>query len=327
MLRVRTQLFGRRWMRDLDRQPVQLFERKTDLGLCLGALRKIQFHRGATQTAVGALHHRDHHFQIARQLHHRRCRRTLLALPLRLQEQLRLGQQALAHGLRCAAPGRIQLTGFAAAQPMPRKTLRHAATVFRVHARHRHQELHRHMRRDRTAAHLLLHLRRQQLDQAHPPRDPAHAAIESPCQILLVVAEALRHLRQQPALFQCRGLLAGAHRAIQEQGLGLTQRPDHRFDRVAAKLLQRPDPPVAVDEQIALGLLGGDDDDRRLLPAGRQRSQQPLLTFRPVHAQVLQTPLKLVEFQLHGLRPHRRYPVNMQQAESGIARREAEVSP
>lgn len=135
----------------------------------LGALRKIQFHRGVPQTAIGAPHHRNHHVQIARQLHHRRAGRTLLALPLRLQEQLRLGQQTLAHRRHCAAPGRIQLARFTAAQPMPRKTLRHAATLFRVHARHRHQELHRHMCRDRAAAHLLLHRRGQQLDQAHPP--------------------------------------------------------------------------------------------------------------------------------------------------------------
>lgn len=183
------------------------------------------------------------------------------------------------------------------------------------------------MRRDRAAAHLLLHLRRQQLDQTHPPRDPTHATIESPCQLLLVIAEALRHLRQQPALFQSRGLLAGAHRTVQKQGLGLAQRPDHRFDRVAAQLLQSPDPPVAVDEQIVLGLIRGDDDDRRLLPTGRQRCQQPLLAFRPVRAQVLKTPLKLVKFQLHRFRPRRRYPVNMQQDESGIARRKAEVYP
>jgi hypothetical protein len=44
---------------------------------------------------------------------------------------------------------------------MPRKALRHAATVFRVHARHWHQELHRHMRRNRAAANLLLHRRGQ----------------------------------------------------------------------------------------------------------------------------------------------------------------------
>jgi len=201
VLAVRAQLFGRRWMRELDRQPIQLFQRKTDLGLRLGTLRKIQFHRGAAQTAIGATHHRDHHFQIARQLHHRRGDRTLLALPLRLQEQLRIGQQTLAHRRCGAAPGRIQLARFAAAQPMPCKTLRHAATVFRA----------------------LLHRRRQQLDQAHPPRDPAHAAIESPCQLLLVIPEALRHLCQQPALFQSSCLLAGAHRAVQKKGIGFAQ--------------------------------------------------------------------------------------------------------
>lgn len=164
MLAVRLQLFGRRRLRELDRQPIQLFERKTDLGLRLGALRKIQLHRGATQTAIGAPHHRDHHVQIARQLHHRRRCRTLLALPLRLQKQLRLREQTLTHGRRGPAPGRIQLTRCATAQPMPRKALRHATTVFRAHARHRHQVLHRHMRRDCAAAHLLLHTRRQQLD-------------------------------------------------------------------------------------------------------------------------------------------------------------------
>jgi hypothetical protein len=71
-------------MRELDCQPIQLFERNTDLGLRLGTLRRIQFHRGATQTAVGATHHRDHHAQIARQLDQRRRGRILLALPLRL---------------------------------------------------------------------------------------------------------------------------------------------------------------------------------------------------------------------------------------------------
>jgi hypothetical protein len=146
-------------LRKLDCQPVQLFERKLDLVVSVCALRKIQFHRGATQAAIGAPHHRDHHVQIARQLHHRRRCWTLLALPLRLQEQLRLGQQALAHGRRGTAPSRIQLTRFAAAQTMPRKALRHVAAVFRAQPRHWHQELHRHMRRDRASAHLLLHRR------------------------------------------------------------------------------------------------------------------------------------------------------------------------
>ena len=140
------------------------------------------------------------------------------------------------------------------------------------------------MHRDRAAAHLLLHRRGQQLDQAHPPRDPAHAAIEAPRQLFLVIAEALRHLCQQPALFQGCCLLAGAHRAVQKKGIGFAQRPNHRFYRVAAQLLQSPDPPVAVDEEIALGPIRGDDDDRRLLPTGRQRCQQPQQALRPMRA-------------------------------------------
>jgi hypothetical protein len=44
-------------------------------------------------------------------------------------------------------------------------------------------------------------------------------------------------------------------------------------------------------------------DDRRLLTAGRQRCQQPPLSLRPTHAKVLQTMLKLVEFQAHHTHP------------------------
>ena len=69
---------------ELGGQPAQLIDRLIDLVVRLGALRRVQLHRGVTQTAVGAAEHRSHHLQIARQLHHRRRCRTLLALPLRL---------------------------------------------------------------------------------------------------------------------------------------------------------------------------------------------------------------------------------------------------
>jgi hypothetical protein len=74
---------------------------------------------------------------------------------------------------------------------MPRKSICHAAAVFRVHARHRHQELHRHMRRDGAAAHLLLHARRKKFNQSHATRYPTGAAIKTSRQLLLVIAEAL----------------------------------------------------------------------------------------------------------------------------------------
>jgi hypothetical protein len=100
-------------------------------------------------------------------------------LPLRLQKQLRLIQKPLANGRCSAAPSRIQLSRFSAAQPVAGKALRHALAVVRTRPRHRHQELHRHVRRDRAIAHLLLHTVGKQLHQTHPPRYPTRAAIET----------------------------------------------------------------------------------------------------------------------------------------------------
>jgi hypothetical protein len=62
-----------------------------------------------------------------------------------------------------------------------------------------------------------------------------------------------------------------------------------------------------------------------LLTAGRQRRQQPPLTFRPMHPKVLKTPLKLMEFQPHPLHPLDNS--NLHQVASGIARQDGVVSP
>jgi len=90
-------------------------------------------------------------------------------------------------------------------------------------------------------------------------------------------------------------------------------------------LLERRDPPIAVDHQISIRLLGSNHDDRRLLTAGRQRRQQPPLPLRPTHAKVLQTMLKLVEFQMHDMHPLD--SSTLHQIRSGIARRHRVVSP
>jgi hypothetical protein len=140
------------------------------------------------------------------------------------------------------------------------------------------------VRRDRAIAHLLLHAVGKQLHQTHPPRDPTRAAIETASQLLQPIAEAMLQFNQQPALFQRRFVIARAHRPVQKQGLHFAQRPDHRLHRVPAQLLQRRDPPIAVDHQIAIRLLGRYHHDRRLLTAGRQRRQQPSLPLRPAHA-------------------------------------------
>jgi len=98
-------------------------------------------------------------------------------------------------------------------------------------------------------------------------------------------------------------VVARTHRPVQKQGLHFAQRPDHRLDRVPAQLLEGRDSLIAVDHQIFIRLLGLNHDDRRLLTAGRQRCQQPPLSLRPTHAKVLQTMLKLVEFQPHHTHP------------------------
>jgi hypothetical protein len=224
-------------------------------------------------------------------------------LALRLQKQLRFIQKPLTNRSCRSSPGGIQLSRFTAAQPVARKPLGHAPAVFRARPRHRHQELHRYVRRDRAIAHLLLHAVGKQLHQAHPTRYPTRAAIETASQLLQPIAEPLLQFNQQPAFFESRFVIARTHRPVQKQGLHFAQRPDHRFHRVLAQLLQRRDPLVAVDHQVTVRLLGRNHYDRRLLTAGRQRREQTPMPFRPAHTKMLQAPLKLMEFQTHDTHP------------------------
>ena len=312
-------------MWDLCGQTAKIIDRLLDLAVRLGTLLYVQLHRRAGQATVSPPRNRYDYFQITVELHHGRRGRLRGMLPLRLQKQLRLIQKPLAHRRCCASPGRIQLSRFTAAQPVPGKPLGHASAVVRQRSRHRHQVLHRHMRRDPAVAHLLLHAVGKQLHQTHPARHPTRAAIETASQLLQPIAEALLQFNQQPALFKSRFVIARAHRPVQKQGLHFAQRPDHRLHRVLTQLLQSRYPPIAVDDQVVLWLLGRNHHDRRLLTAGRQRRHQPPLPLWPAHPKVLQAPLKLVEFQPH--LPHSLDRSTLRLAESGIARRHAVVSP
>jgi len=89
-------------------------------------------------------------------------------------------------------------------------------------------------------------------------------------------------------------------------------------------LLERGDPLIAVDQQIFIRLLGGNHDDRRLLTAGCQRRQQSPMPLRTAHAKVLETPLKLMEFQTHETHPLD--SSTLHQIRSGIARQGGVVS-
>ena len=312
-------------MWELRRKTAKLIDRTLDLVVRLSALGRVQFHRRAAETTIGPPRNRCHYFQITTQFHHDRRGRLHCMLPLRLQKQLRLIQKPIANRRCCSPPGCIQLSRFSATQPATGKPLGHAPAVVRTGPRHRHQQLHRYVRRDRAIAHLLLNTAGKQLHQTHPTRHPTRAAIKTPGQYLQPIAEALFQFHQKPAFFQRRLVIARTHRPVQKQSLHFTQRPDHRFHRVPAQLLERRDPLIAVDHQITISMFGRDHDDRRLLTAGRQRRQQSPLPPRTTHAKVLQAPLKLMEFQ-----PHHTHPLHsstLHQLRSGIARQDRVVSP
>jgi hypothetical protein len=65
-------------------------------------------------------------------------------------------------------------------------------------------------------------------------------------------------------------------------------------------LLEGRDALIAVDHQVASRLVGhGYNDDRRLLPCGGQRGQQPPLALGSPHSQVFPAPIQLMKLQSH----------------------------
>ena len=116
---------------------------------------------------MGAVHDRAHHLQIADQLSGGRDRGLLL--PLRFEKQRGIVQNALADCSRSAAPGGIQLAGFAGIAVLLGEDGGHALAVLQTLPRHWHQKSHGHLRRDLAFAHLLLDRFRQQLHQGQPP--------------------------------------------------------------------------------------------------------------------------------------------------------------
>jgi len=85
------------WVWNPGRKTAQFFQRLMDLAVRLSALRHVQLHRGAGQTAVGPPRYRHYDFQIATQFHHGLRGRIHCTLALRLQKQLRLIQKPIAN--------------------------------------------------------------------------------------------------------------------------------------------------------------------------------------------------------------------------------------
>jgi len=231
---------------------------------------------------MGAVHYRGDHLQIVDQFGG--CPGRDFLLPLRFEKQRRIIQNALADRSRSPAPGCIQLARFARIAVMPGEDGGHALAVLQALPRHRHQKLHRDLRRNLALAHLLLDRFRQKLHQRQSPRHPRHAAVKPPRQLIQAVAETLLHLLQQPAHFQRGLVLTQSQCTIQQHGRGFAHRPHHRFHRVPPQLLQGRDPFVAVDDYVAVRLaFRRHYHDGRLLSRVRQRRQQPPLPRRVAH--------------------------------------------
>jgi hypothetical protein len=149
---------------DSFRHPVQLPAGGLDLALRLFLLRAIHLSYSPCEAAVGALQNSDGHRQVTLHLFDRRrlgCRR----LPLRFQEQFRLGEYALANQARALPPGRIKLCRLPCVAVILHESGRHSFALLRIDSRDRRQILHRHLRRDLALAHLPLDRFRQQLHQ------------------------------------------------------------------------------------------------------------------------------------------------------------------
>jgi hypothetical protein len=128
-------------------------------------IHPLEFGRISAHASVGPMGDGRDHLQIAQQFLEGRGRCLRLSLPLRLQKQLRLFENALPDLGRSFPPGGIQLPSLPARELVPRKRGRHLLTVFQAATRHRHQILHGHLRRDLARTHLLLHTVRKKLDQ------------------------------------------------------------------------------------------------------------------------------------------------------------------
>jgi hypothetical protein len=277
---------------------VEFPARSFHLTLRLFLLRASHLRQRFGKPLSSAMQDGDHHVQIALHLFDRRrlgCRR----LPLRSQKQFRLGENAFPDRARALTPSRVQLPGLPRIATMCDECGRHARAIGGVDSRHRHQILHRHLRSQFPFAHLLLDRFRQHLHQRQAPRDPTGAAVETTRQFLETIAEALLHLRQQPALFERAFLRAEPQRPRQQQSLGLAHRPDRGIDCIPAQLFQCSHALVAIDHQVTVRWPGGHHDDGRLLTAVGQRGQQPALPLRLTDSQMFPSPIQLVKLHVH----------------------------
>jgi hypothetical protein len=138
-------MFGFLFLSDSFRHPVQFPARVFHLALRLFLLRASHLREGFGEPPAGTTQDGNRHLQIALHLFDRRrlgCR----WLPLRFQKQFRFGENTLANRACAFAPGCIELPGLPRVATVLDEGSRHALAMLRIHAGHRHQTLHRHVR-------------------------------------------------------------------------------------------------------------------------------------------------------------------------------------
>jgi hypothetical protein len=137
-------------------QALELALNALDLLSCRFALLAIELRCPRPRCPpLRAVHNRGHHLQVAQQF--RSCGRGgFHFLPLRLEKQLRLIEDAFADRARSFAPGRIELAGLARVAVILGEDRGHPLAILQALPRHRHQKLHGHLRQDLAPAHLLL---------------------------------------------------------------------------------------------------------------------------------------------------------------------------
>ena len=172
---------GSLFLSDARRHPVQLAARAFDLSLCLFLLRASHLRQSFGEPPAGATQDGNGHFQVA--LQGNRSGIGGWRLPLRFQKQFRLGEHARANYARAVPPSGIELPGLPRVATMLDEDGGHPLAVLHVDARHRHQILHRQLRRQLAFAHLLLDRFRQHLHQPQTARHPTHAPVEAAPQL------------------------------------------------------------------------------------------------------------------------------------------------
>ena len=197
-------------------------------------------------------------------------------------------------------PGAIEGLDLRARELVAGDRPRHLLTGAAVDPGQRDERLHRCLSRDLALADRFLDRQGELPHQPQATTDPTGAALEAAGQLLLTPAEAMLKLGEQPPLLQGAGCRRLAHLPLQDQRLGLRHLPDHGVDRVVPQPTEDLDTQMAVDDDVAIRLLGvRHHHDGLLLTVLLQRHQQPTLALAATSAQLAVAHLQLVKLQLH----------------------------